>query len=274
MAHCLHRIHLRHTARSLAVISLVVIALPATAQGDPVPAPPPDYVADSEWTVIVSPYVWAASLSGDVGLAGIGGTVHLPFSDIFENLDMVAMGNVEVVKGRVGGWVDGQYVKTSQQEQLLGMPVDVSVRTTRGSTGLFYKALVVDADQGRTLSLEPAVGVRWTNLSVAASAPIAATRQSVDWAEPFVGGRINADLTRRWNLFVEADWGIGGGSTSSANAQAYLGYRARIGGRPAIFRLGYRYITQTYRTPDFTGLGDFVWDMEQQGPAAGVSIVF
>lgn len=268
------RIRSHQMACLLAAISMVGMAQPVAAQSEPEPVLPDDVATDSEWTVIVSPYVWAASLSGDVGLAGLSGTVHLPFSDIFENLDMVAMGNVEVVKGRVGGWLDGQYVKTSQQEQLLGMPVDVSVRTTRGAAGLFYKAIVVEADQGRTLSLEPAVGVRWTDLSVAASAPIAATRQSVDWVEPFVGGRINADLTRRWNLFVEADWGIGGGSTSSANAQAYLGYRARLAGRPAIFRLGYRYISQEYSTPDFTGLGDFVWDMKQQGPAAGVSIVF
>ena len=51
------------------------------------------------WTLIVSPYVWGASLGGDLGLAGLQSEARPPFGNIFKHLDLAAMGHLEVVNG-------------------------------------------------------------------------------------------------------------------------------------------------------------------------------
>lgn len=264
----------------LAAILLVSFVPTGSASAQPVSL---DEQADhgDAVSVIVSPYVWAASLGGDVGLAGFGSAIHLPFSDILGHLDVAAMGNVEIAKGRGGVYLDAQYVKTSQQEQLLAMPVDLTVKITRISGGFFYKAIVVPLDgRGRTggarsLSIAPMAGLHWTSLAIGASAPILQTHKRARWVDPFIGVRLNADLSPRWTLFAQADvGGFGISSTLSIDAQASLGYRLPVAGRPAILRLGYRYIRQDHSQRDFTGLSHFVWDTEQKGPVAGVSVVF
>jgi hypothetical protein len=54
---------------------------------------------EKEWRVIVSPYIWAASLKGNASLAGFETDVDIPFSDTFDHLDFAFMGNVEVTNG-------------------------------------------------------------------------------------------------------------------------------------------------------------------------------
>jgi hypothetical protein len=86
---------------------------------------------------------------------------------------------------------------------------------------------------------------------------------------------MNADLTDRWNLFAEAD--VGGfdvGSKVSVNAQAYLGYRMEMLGKPTILRAGYRLLYQDYENDDFTGANKFRWDVSQHGPVVGFSMRF
>ena len=86
---------------------------------------------------------------------------------------------------------------------------------------------------------------------------------------------MNADLTDRWNLFAEAD--VGGfdvGSKVSVNAQAYLGYRMEMLGKPTILRAGYRLLYQDYENDDFTGANKFRWDVSQYGPVVGFSMRF
>lgn len=117
---------------------------------------------------IVSPYVWGASLGGDIGLAGIQSPVKLPFRDIFHHLDIAAMGNIEAVDGRWGGYLDAQHVEMSQTESLMSVPIDLKVTTTRVAGGFFYKAWEVPLSgetafgQPRTISIEPTAGLRWT----------------------------------------------------------------------------------------------------------------
>lgn len=235
------------------------------------------------WTLIVSPYVWGASLGGDLGLAGLQTPAHLPFRDIFKHLDLAAMGNIEVVNDRWGGYLDAQHVRTSQTEKLLSVPVDLRIRTTRVAGGFYYKAWVVPLsgdtafDARRTISFEPTVGLRWTRLKAgAAVAPLGLeTDRRAGWVDPFAGLRVNADLSRHWNLFVQGDvGGFGAGTDVSVNALAMLGYRTHLLGQRTILRGGYRFIYEDYSQDDFTGRGRFVWDMQQRGPVLGLSMPF
>lgn len=266
-------------------IALVSVAQPAAAQVEAEPVPLANDDASRGWTVVVSPYVWGASLGGDIGLAGLQSDIHLPFSEIFENLSAVAMGNVEVAHGKLGGYVDAQYVRTSQDEEVLSLPVNLGVTITRVAGGVFYKAWEIPlggetaAGRPRTVSIEPTLGLRWTDLRARVAVPALAldTSRTSDWIDPFAGVRVNADLSRHWNLAAEADvggFGIGGASDISVNAQAYLGYRTRLFAQPVILRAGYRLLYQKYDQPDFTGQGTFLWDMQQRGPVLGISMIF
>lgn len=237
----------------------------------------------TQWTVIVSPYVWGASLGGDLGLAGLQGNAHLPFGDIFKHLDIAAMGNVEFISGRWGGYIDAQHVRTSQTEQVLSLPVDLSIHTTRVAGGFYYKAWSIPLSGEtafgvpRNISFEPTVGLRWTDLKADADvAPLAlGTSKKADWVDPFAGMRINADLSSRWNLFLEGDaGGFGAGSDISVNALALLGYRTHLFGQRTILRAGYRFIYEDYDQEDFTGRGRFIWHMKQHGPLLGLSMFF
>lgn len=236
---------------------------------------------EREWAVIVSPYAWAASLIGNGSLAGFDTDVDVPFSDVFDHLDFVAMGNIEVTNGQWGVYFDGQYVKTSQNEDVFAHEIGLDITTTTLAAGAFYKAYErsLDGDtvfgKPRTISIEPTAGVRWTELKADVQALGLRTKKSADWTDPFIGLRMNADLTERWNLFTEADvGGFGLGSKVSVNAQAYLGYRMTMFGHPTILRAGYRLLYQDYENDDFTGVNKFRWDVSQHGPVIGLSMRF
>lgn len=236
---------------------------------------------EREWAVIVSPYVWAASLKGNASLAGFDTDVDVPFSEIFDHLDLALMGNVEVTNGKWGVYFDGQHVQTSQDERVFAHEIGIDIKTTTLAAGAFFKAYEVELGgqtvfgKPRTISFEPTVGVRWTELKADVSAFGVSSTKNSDWADPFIGLRMNADLTDRWNLFAEAD--VGGfdvGSKVSVNAQAYLGYRMEMLGKPTILRAGYRLLYQDYENDDFTGANKFRWDVSQHGPVVGFSMRF
>lgn len=238
-------------------------------------------IDEKQWAVIVSPYAWAASLKGNASLAGFDTDVDVPFSDVFDHLDFVLMGNVEVTNGEWGFYFDGQHVRTTQDKEILAHKIDLEIKTTSLGGGVFFKAYEDELGgqtvfgKPRTISLEPTAGLRWTRLQARASAFGLSSEKSSDWTDPFIGLRVNADLTARWNLFAEADiGGFGIGSKLSYNAQAYLGYRTMMFGRPTILRAGYRFLHQDYENDDFTGANKFRWNVDQQGPVIGLSMRF
>lgn len=234
--------------------------------------------AGSAWKLTVSPYAWAASLNGRAGMARESGRFRAPFSRIFDHLDFTFMGNLELSNGRYGGYLDGQYTDTSARQELGNHDLSFGLRTTMLTGGLFYRAWehALPGDTvfgaGRVVALEPTLGLRWTRLKIDARAGSDGVARSEQWTDPFVGARLLADLSARWNLFVQADvGGFGAGTRLSANGQAYLGYRALVLNRPVLFRVGYRALYQDYRKSSATS---FRWDVWQHGPVLGVSMEF
>ncbi|HWK64050.1 MAG TPA: hypothetical protein VNS34_03875 [Rhizobiaceae bacterium] len=241
----------------------------------------PDSLSDDRrWSIIVSPYIWAASLTGDGSLAGFNTAVDVPFSDVVDHLDFALMGNVELTNGQWGVYIDGQHVRASQEESLFEHQIGLGITTTTITVGGFFR--MYDRYLGgetafgrpRRLGIEPTFGVRWNRLKADVSVLGFGTSKASEWTDPFVGVRANADLTERWNLFAEADiGGFGVGSELSVNAQAYLGYRTTMFGLPTTLRAGYRYLWNDYEADDFTG-NKFNWDVSQHGPVVGFSVRF
>lgn len=272
---------LSHLCSSLAIILnfAMFAVLPNMAQSADVN--PVSTTDQKDWTLVISPYIWTASLNGNGTLAGFDTDVNVPFSDIFNHLDFAVMGNVEITNDRFGAYFDGQYVRTSQSENLLGNKVGLDIKTTTLSAGAFFTAYESELagntlfGKPRTMSIQPTAGVRWTQLEASVSALGARLDRHSNWTDPFVGTRLNYDLTDRWNLFSEVDvGGFGTGSKISVNAQSYLGYRTVMAGNPTILRAGYRVLYQDYQGKDFDGSRPFRWSVTQHGPVIGFSMLF
>ena len=236
--------------------------------------------AADDWSVTVSPYIWASSLDGKAELAGLRTHVDVPFSEAMENLDLAALAEVEIMRGRWGLYLDGQYVKSSQEQELLAQQLGLGITKVNAMAGVFYR--IYDSPQGgdmvtgepRRFVVEPMVGVRWTKLKADVDVLGFSTSKKADWTEPFVGVRSSLDLTDRLNLSGQADvGGFDSDAKRSVNAQAFIGYRTHLLSRPAMLRAGYRVLYQSYEMDDFTGQ-TFRWDVTQQGPVLGLSMGF
>ena len=238
--------------------------------------------AQSDWLVLVSPFVWAPSMSGQVALGGVQTKADVGFGEVFDNLNSVFMGNVEITNRTVGFFLDGVYAKTQQSERLYGQKIGLSITQSTVAAGVYYRAYEAQLggdtvfSESRTWRIEPTLGVRWTQLSTKVEVDSLGfgTKKKTHWTDPFIGMRMQTDLTDRWTLSGAAD--TGGLDTSSKktyNAQAYLGYRTYVLEHPAIIRIGYRVLSQDYRTKDFTG-NTFKYEVTQRGPLLGLSIRF
>ncbi|MDT6939035.1 hypothetical protein RI570_02575 [Brucella pseudogrignonensis] len=268
--------------RNIALISTFLITSTASALAADVIAPAPaqsEFQDQQSWRVIFSPYVWGASLNGNAGLLGYSSKVDVPFKEIFSNLDMSAMGNIEITNGKYGVYFDGQYTKTSQGEDVFHERLDLDITSTSLAGGVFYRAYQQDLDgltyfgKQRVFAIEPTAGVRWTQIKAKLSVgPFSETRKA-EWTDPFVGTRVLYDVSERWNLSAEGDiGGFGVGTKLSAHGQIYLGYRTKTFDLPTIWRVGYRALYQDFN--DKEGREKFRYDVTQHGPVVGVSIVF
>ena len=74
---------------------------------------------DAPWRVLVSPFVWTPSMSGQATLGGVSTHVDVPFSETLNNLRSVFMGNLEVTNRSLGFYVDGVYADTHESHRVL-----------------------------------------------------------------------------------------------------------------------------------------------------------
>ncbi len=279
---------LRNTVRNLLdsnmrniILALAFLTSSTTiASAADIIAPTQPEIQDQQrWRVIFSPYVWGASLNGSAGMFGHSTDVNVPFRDILDNLDMTFMGNVEVTNGTFGFYIDGQYVKTSQDENLRDNELALDLTSTTITGGAYYR-VYEQALEGTTLfgtqrvfAIEPTIGIRWTQLKAGLETGPLSERRKSDWTDPFIGTRIFYDINDRWDIFAEADiGGFGAGTKLSANGQIYLGYRAMVFDIPTTFRVGYRALYQDYRDNDTAS--EFKYDVTQHGPVVGLSVQF
>ena len=252
--------------------AIALLAVTGLMAAEPAPA--------GSWQWTVSPYVWAAALKGDARLAGYRSDVDIPFSETWEQLDLAAMGRVELSNGLWGGFLDLQYIDTSQDQQVAGGKASLTVNMRTAALGGFYR-VVAQPLGGNTLhgkprmfSVAPIAGLRWRELRADVDAPGFQGDRSATWWDPFVGLRTQYDLDPRWNLAAEADiGGFGVGSDFAFNGQAYVGYRSQLWTHPVLWRAGYRVLAEDYSTDDFTG-NRFTWDVREYGPVFGLSMTF
>lgn len=236
--------------------------------------------ADNEgWQFTVAPYLWGASLNGDVTLGPVQEDVDLNFIDILKDFGFGGMLYAEARKLRYGVFTNVFFVRTKDDSSGT-VDTDVKSDTAQVALGGFYR--VIDwrwgeGEAGRPLRLavEPFAGVRWSYLraEIEVSGGGATNLPQVDRSESFVdpvlGVRLGSGLSENWLAFVSADvGGFGVGSDRSWNVQGYVGYRMTMFGIPAVLSVGYRALRQEYED------GDFEWNVTQHGPILGLSYTF
>lgn len=252
---------------SCLICGLVYAGPGAAAEGE-VAAASASPVQD-EWKFAVTPYFWAAGLSGKFSERRLPVIdVNADFGKLFDDLDFGAMLIADARKGRYSIFGDLIYTKIGSQGDtprgVLATSADVKTSTFAGLVGVGYSVLENSPHQ-----LDVVAGLRvWSvDMDVTLNGSILNGRKRSDsatWVDALVGVRGNYFLNQKfyltgWGLIgaggAEADWdvGLGVGYNFSKSVSAALGYRA----------IGVDY-----------SQGSFKFDAVLQGPMAGLTIRF
>ncbi|MDQ6211915.1 hypothetical protein [Achromobacter insolitus] len=251
----------------------LVYAGPGTAaeggQGDGRPEATVMAAPAQEWKLSMTPYFWAAGLSGKLsGARSPVIDIHADFGKLFDDLDFGAMLIGDARKGRYSIFGDLIYTKIGSQGDtphgVLATSADVKTSTFAGLLGMGYSVL---EDSPHQLDVVAGLRVWSVDMDVTLKGSLLDGRKRSDgatWVDALVGVRGNYILSQKlyltgWGLIgaggAEADWdvGLGLGYNLTKTVSAAIGYRA----------VGVDY-----------SKGDFKFDAVLQGPMAGITIRF
>jgi len=222
------------------------------ATAEPAPA--------SGWQYRLTPYLWIATLTGDLGADGVEGSTDSGYS--FWALDnLQGYGSLHFAAGaaRWGWFADALYVDYG--DEFDGALVD----TALGVTGEIY-----EAGGTYTLAAAPGLsvlgGVRAIDLKVSVALTPGADGSARDrWVDPFVGVEYRRSLGEKWYFAVRGDLGgFGVSSDSQTQVVASAGYR--FSDRLEAFG-GYRYLSAEFRD-------DVLFDVTAAGPGLGFTWIW
>jgi hypothetical protein len=229
----------------------------ALGAGGPAGAQDTAATAADGWSFGLTPYVWFASLEGDVGaISGLPpASVDAGFDDIIENTDIALMLVAEARRGRFGIIADLNYLALSADGDTPGPLFDdaeVETSTVFGTVAGFYQVLAHERVSLDALS---------TGLL-----PARSVQDDEVWADPVVGLRWNAQLGRGFFLAGYAD--VGGFGVTSDSTWQLLGTLGYFFNDWFSARAGYRHLDVDYEDDGF------VWDVELSGPIVGATFRF
>lgn len=225
-----------------------------------------EQVGTKDWTYTLTPYAWAASLSGDVAVFGAPKThVNSNFSSLKKDLDFAAMLIGTARKGRMGFFADLTYLKASAGASLPdGLPVQdvrVGAKAFTAMLGAGYSVWY-----GPKGNVDVLAGVRYWHVDAKVSLNGGyfnhlERNDGGSWADALVGVRGIHHLTDR---LYASGWALGGagGSKFSWDVAAGVGYKFTSS---LSAQLGYRALGVNYNHDNFH------YKMVHQGPAAGIT---
>jgi hypothetical protein len=264
-------------ARSLALFMLLAASANAADMTEAqMPQPTP---AEPEWSISVTPYFWAAGLSGDVGVFGRQPVdIDMGFSDVFQDLKFAAMAYGDVNNGTWGVFADLMYVHTesdsSIERTVFGVPtkLDASVETKSFTATLMGEYRIQMADN---VTVDLMAGARiWSvdndiKARLTAGGPPLVDFSGSDgdtWVDPMIGFKTRIDTN---SPFYVTGWGMIGGFGAGAD----LDWDVMVG-------IGYDWNDKISSSVGYRALGvdydndGFVYDVVQQGIFLGTTINF
>jgi hypothetical protein len=228
------------------------------------------------WQFVVTPYVWATSLSGDALIRGVGAPVDSSFGDILDDLNFAAFVQADLRRDRFGLIGNLQYANLGSEGSVNGNAVETTAETLILDFGGYYRFgpyLVhgIAGVDGVQVTVDPYIGGRFTDLDGEVDIRGRGSfGDDASWVDPILGMRTIWDLDENWNVIVAADvGGFGIGSDLTYSAYGLLGYRFDLLAKnDANVLVGYRILSQDYQA------GSFEWDVVQQGPLLGLAVRF
>jgi len=251
---------LRHALISLVIVVVfVVTATPAQAAG---------------WDYDLFVYLWALGMDGTMTVRGQEADVDVPFSDIFDNLDLAFSTHLEA-RQRDGNWgwffdvywadlgIDFDRVQGDLDMQMAYVEAAGAYNTGRDFQ-LFFGFRYISMDT--TLKFDPQI-----QPPIPPPVPIP-TRfdASQSWTDLMVGGRYKKEFGKRWRFFARGDVaGFGISDSSDFTWNVVLMGQVMVSARWGIL-FGYRWLDIDYVNED----DQFAMDITQAGPVIAIGYSF
>jgi hypothetical protein len=241
---------------------------PAKKVKNPNPAP-------SDWHVDWVPlYLWFSGLNGNVGAGGVVAPVSVSFSDVFKQLNIGLMSNLDIRRKRVGLLTDLIFMSLSSDQKTTPIgPQPTYVGFTSNAKELIVDpelyVRLIDSDRG---SIDAIGGGRFWHLNNSLdlfppnNATTVTVGQTQNWVDPVLGARFRYNANKGIFFNLKGDAG-GFGVGSQLTYQIYAGVGKEFKERYAAF-LGYRYLYVDYSN------GGFLYKVHMNGLVTGFNIRF
>ncbi len=223
-----------------AALVLAIVAAPARAQS----------VSDGGWRFQLSPYFWAAGVSGSVQIRSLPALkVDASFSDVMDKFDIGLLGRFEGRKGRFGFATDMLYLNLgapiAEGQPLLSiLEAQIDVRQFIGDGVGFYR-VARDTNDPERAYLDVLAGVRYFHMRSQIDTIAGDTvGSSVSWLDAIGGLRGRVPLGSKAALLARGDIGSFG-SNFSYNVEG--GLALSVSKRWSL-GAGYRYLHEDYDT--------------------------
>ena len=283
----------RLTRRSIWLLILLISFAPVPAMGqarEEAEAKVSQDVDGSKlggWSFEFAPYVWLPEINGNLQVRRISASFHVNYDQLFDLLGagdlFTGMGHFEAKNGRLSLFLDavGGHVTPSGKTERA--KVDSTLNFTYVEFGPAFRLFEFPSTLGgrRPIVIDALVGGRfmyfYSKLSVVGNRGFvsASDSASVDWVDPFVGGRWLVPIVGDLDLFFRGDiGGFGAGSQLAWNLVSGFEYRLPW----KLFSARTRAVA-AYKVLDFdysTGSGQRKRsvDLNQRGPAIGIGFDF
>jgi hypothetical protein len=169
-----------------------------------------------EWKIKFIPYIWFASVSGDVTAQGVTRSIDADFDEIFDELNMAFMGRAEAWRNRWGITSEIIYMDLEDERNVGGVQLDAGTELVMFELGGGYhvgKWALGDVKEGvwhRHIGVDALAGGRYINMEneIELSAPVSAKVSAEDdWVAPYIGARIKLDVIDRLKFYIWGDIG-------------------------------------------------------------------
>lgn len=274
-----------------AAVALAVLIVAAAGGGAPAArADDTDFAGPvpGGWEFDVVPYVWFPETTGEVVVGGVKTPVDVGYDDVgnlAKRLDVLGgMGRFEARHGRWTMMLDamGGRLQTDRVGRLTTMPIPPGVSTVaKGElvvveTSVAYRVAEWSVPGVPAAGVDVMTGGRYLHLSSGADVTVASGstgwNESMDWADPFVGGRCEIALRDDLRVWVQGDaGGFGLGSELSWGFVGGVRY-----GLPFRFGAGHPWLVAGFRMLEFEHLDDRGASdkLRLEGPVVGMGIRF
>lgn len=238
------------------------------------PARAADAASAGDWKFQTTLYVWATSLSGDVGVRNLpAASVDVPFSDVLRNTDGALMGAFVANNGKWLFLADLVYAKLSDTQSVGtygGSRLDATITQTIASGAVGYLLPTGRPDFDLALTAGARYASIKSSMTFDPNGPLKSIsgNQRKSWVDPTVGFASHFAISDKW--FADAVADIGGfdvGSRISSSGYAGVGYNWT----PSLSTsLGYRYLYENYEDSG-NSTGTFRYKTTMHGPTVALS---